>query len=87
MGLVPQNLDVALSAILPLGATVKLGKVCKECVLILEDQELTTDLIVLSMKEFDVILGIDWLTRFHTIMNCVSKMITFFIPETQSFIF
>ena len=59
LGLVPQNLNVTLNAVLPLGATVKLEKVCKECALILEDRELLADLIVLSMREFDVILGIN----------------------------
>ena len=78
---------MSLNAVSPLGATVKLGKVCKECALILEDRDLPTDLIGLSMREFDVILGIHWLTRFHAIMNCVSKAITFSMPETQSFIF
>ena len=73
LGLVPQNLDVALNAVSPLGVTVKLGKVCKECALTLEDHELPVDLIVLAIREFDVILGIDWLTKFHANMDCVSK--------------
>jgi len=87
LGLVQQDLDVALNAVSPLGATVKLGKVCKECMLILEGRELPADLIILSMREFDVILGIDWLTKFHAIMDCVSKSISFLIPGTQPFIF
>ena len=87
MGLVPQELDVTLNAVSPLGVTVKLGKVCKECALILEDRELLTDLIVLSMREFDVILGIDWLTKFHAKMDCVSKSISFALPGTQLFTF
>ena len=32
-----------------------------------------------------MILGIDWLTIFLAVMNCVSKMITFSIPGTQLF--
>ena len=45
------------------------------------------DLIMLSMKEFDVILGIDWQTRFHDTMDCVDRSITFSISGTQSFTF
>ena len=87
LGLVPQDLDVALNAVSLLGVTVKLGKVCKECALYLEDHELPADLIVLALREFDVILGIDWLTKFHANMDCVSILITFAIPNSQPFTF
>ena len=59
LGLKLQILEVALSVVSPLGVSVKLGKVCKDCTLNLEDQNLLADLIVLAIKEFDVILGID----------------------------
>ena len=29
------------------------------------------------MKEFDIILGIDWLTKYHATLDCASKLITF----------
>ena len=48
-----------MNAISPLGIAIKLGRVCKECTLLLEDHDLPTDLIVLTMKEFDDILCID----------------------------
>ena len=59
LGLVPQMLEVALNAVSPLEVTVKLSKVCKDCPLTLEGRNLPADLIVLSMREFDAILGID----------------------------
>ena len=59
LGLVPQNSNVALNVVSPVGTTVKLGKVYKECALILEDRDLPTDLTVMSMRDFDIILGID----------------------------
>ena len=87
MGFVPQNLNVALNAVSPLGVTVKLGKVRKECALNLEDHELPTDLIVLAMREFDLILGIDWLTKFHANIDYDSRSITFAIPNSRPFTF
>ena len=56
LGLVPQELETVLNAVSPLGITIKLGKVCP---LTVENRNFPTDLIVLSMSEFDVILGID----------------------------
>ena len=85
LGLVPQALDIELNVVSPLGVTVKLGRVCKGCPLNLENRNLSADLIVLSMKEFDVILGIDWLTKHHANLDCVSKSITFAIPRSLSF--
>ena len=64
----------------PLGATVKLGRVCQDYLITLHDRNLPTDLIVLSMKEFDVILGIDWLTKFYANLDYVNKAITFSVP-------
>ena len=71
----------------PLGVTVKLGKVCKDCPLTLENRNFPTDLILLSMSEFDVILGIDWLTKYGAILDCDSKSITFTMPGGLSFKF
>ena len=55
LGLVPQALKMALNAISPLGMTIKLGKVCRDCPLTLEGRNFFKDLVVLSMSEFDVI--------------------------------
>ena len=86
-GLVPQTLDVSLNAISPLGVSVKLGKVCKDCLLNWNDQNFPSDLIVLSMKEFDVILGIDWLTKYSAKLDCVSKSISFSMTKRPLFNF
>ena len=87
LGLVPQTLEVPLNVISPLEVSVRLGKVCKDCTLNLENRNLPIDLIVLSIKEFDVILGIDWLMKYHAKMDCVRKMITFALPRSQRFDF
>ena len=57
--IVPQKLDIALNVVSPLGATITLRHVCKAFPLHLEDPNLPTNLIVLAMKELDMILGID----------------------------
>ena len=87
LGLVPQTLEVALNAASPLGVSVKLSKVCKDCPLTLEGRNLPANLIVLSMREFDAILGIDWLTKFHAKLDCVSKSISFSVPGSLPFNF
>ena len=66
---------------------MKLGKVCKDCTLTLEDRNLLVKLSVLPMKEFDVILGFDWLTKYHAKLDCVSKTIIFSMPGSVPFNF
>ncbi|XP_070040943.1 uncharacterized protein [Nicotiana tomentosiformis] len=38
------------------------------------------DLLLLSMVDFDVILGMDWLSLSHTILDCHAKNVTLAIP-------
>ena len=87
LGITPQKLDIALNAASPLGATVKLGHMCKDCPLHLEDQSLLANLIVLSIKEFNVIQGVDCLTKYHAKINYVRKRISFSVLGGQSFDF
>lgn len=35
-----------------------------------EDRHLPTDLVVLDMVDFDVILGVDWLFKYRVVTNC-----------------
>ncbi|XP_070050290.1 uncharacterized protein [Nicotiana tomentosiformis] len=38
------------------------------------------DLLLLSMVYFEVILGMDWLSPYHAILDCHAKIMTFAIP-------
>ena len=39
-----------------------------------------TDLMGLAIKEYDVILGMDWLARYHAQLNCKAKTVELCIP-------
>ena len=54
----------------PLGKSVLVDKVCKNCLLMLPDICFPTDLMLLPFDEFDIILGMDWLTLHDAIVNC-----------------
>ena len=47
----------------PLGHSVIVNRVYRDCPIRLREYEFPGDLIELSFKEFDVILGMDWLSR------------------------
>ena len=47
----------------------------KNCPLTVHDRELSIDLIVLPFHEFDLILGMDWLSKHRAIIDCDTKTI------------
>ena len=46
----------------PLGIRARIGTICRGCELEISGTLLTVDLRIMDMSEFDVILGMDWLT-------------------------
>ena len=47
----------------PLGHSVRVNRVYKNCHLMTHDREFSADLLTLSFHEFDLILGMDWLSK------------------------
>ncbi|KAA3461873.1 Transposon Ty3-G Gag-Pol polyprotein [Gossypium australe] len=52
----------------PLGKCVLVDKVCKDCSLMIKGNYFSANLMPLPFDEFDVILGMDWLTTHDVIM-------------------
>ena len=59
----------------PLGYNVNVNRVYKNCPIIIHDQEFSTDLIALPFCEFDLILGMDSLSKHRTIIDCDKKTV------------
>ena len=39
------------------------------------------DLVPLTIQDFDVILGMDWLGKHHATIDCYNKIVTFNVIE------
>ncbi|KAA3487782.1 Transposon Ty3-I Gag-Pol polyprotein [Gossypium australe] len=59
----------------PLGKCVLVDKVCKNHPLMIRGHCFPVDLMLLPFDEFDVILGMDWLTLHDVVVNCRQKII------------
>ncbi|KAL2240784.1 UNVERIFIED_CONTAM: Transposon Tf2-12 polyprotein [Sesamum indicum] len=59
-----------LMVYLPVGGGVIVNSVRKGSLVRIGDVNLPVDLIVLDLKEFDVILGMDWLAQHKAIVDC-----------------
>ena len=60
----------------PLGTRVRIDKICQDCELEISGILLTVDLRVTDISNFDVILGMDWLTTHRVVIDCDSMRIT-----------
>ena len=60
-----------------MGKTMISSQMLKACSMNLGDKLVFTNLILLDIVDYDVILGIDWLSQYHPCMNCFDKTIIF----------
>ena len=58
-----------------LGHSVKVNRVYKNYPLVIHDREFSVDLIALPFHEFDLILGMDWLSKHRAIIERDKKTV------------
>ena len=81
LGLEVETLDEPLYVSSPLGTRVRIDQICQDCELEISEILLIVDLRVMDISDFDVILGMDWLTVHRVIIDCDSRKITAYTPE------
>ncbi|XP_021992735.1 uncharacterized protein LOC110889503 [Helianthus annuus] len=55
--------------------------ICQDCKINIDDEEYSIDLIPMSMGEFQVVVGMDWLSRHHAKVVCFRKEIKLTSPS------
>ena len=71
----------------PLGEIVEVNYMYRSCEIMIGDSRLYVDLIELPILEFDVILGMEWLSANYATMDCYRKKITFKPLGVPKFVF
>ena len=61
------------------------NRICKACIVELCDRKLEADMFVLDTGEYDMILGMTWLSKYHAVIDCQKKKVIFRIPHNWSF--
>ena len=59
----------------PLGHISSVNSVYKNCPIVIQAREFLADLIPLPFQEFDLILGMDWLSKHRAIVDCGQKTV------------
>ena len=70
-----EKLPYDMLVISPLRHSVRVNRVYKNCHLMTHDREFSTNLLALPFHEFDLILGMDWLSKHQAIVDCDKKII------------
>ena len=86
-GMPIDNMNFDLFVATPLGDSVVLNKIIRDCCVMIGYKEMTVDLVLLDLQDFDVILGMDWLASYHASVDCFGKRVTFNIPGQLDFSF
>ena len=69
-------LDIPIRVSTPVGESVIVEKVYRSCLVTFVGSNTYVDLIILEMVDFDVILGMTWLSPNFAILDCNAKTVT-----------
>ena len=81
LGLEIETLEEPMYVSSPLGTRASIYLICRGCELEISGILLTVDLRVMDMSEFDVILGMDWLTTYRFVIDCERKRVTTYTQD------
>ncbi|KAK1413191.1 hypothetical protein QVD17_34962 [Tagetes erecta] len=56
------------------------SEVCQNCKIIIQEEEYPIDLIPITLREFEVVIGMDWLSQHHASIVCNQKIVQFLSP-------
>ena len=71
----------------PLGIRVRIGMICRGCELEISGTLLIVDLRIMDMSEFNVILGMDWLTGYRVVIDCERIRVTAYTQDGTRVVF
>ena len=82
LGLEVEALEEPLYVSSPLRIGVRIGMICRGYKLEISRILLKVDLRVMDMSEFDVILGLDWLTAYRVVIDCERTRVTAYMQDS-----
>ena len=87
LGLEVETLEELLYVSSPLWIRARIGMICRGCELEILGTLLTVDLRIMDMSEFDVILGMDWLTAYRVVIDCERRKVTAYTQDGTRVVF
>ena len=82
-----QPIDGRMVVSVPNGDTMISERIVLGSRLVIQNKDFPADLIVLSIHDFDIILGMDWLSKHRATLDCYKKEVRLVRPEEPGVIF
>ena len=67
----------------PIGRSMRVSKVSRSCMVEISGRRLFFDLMIMDLLQYDVILGIDWLSHYKALFDCEKKTVTLTTKEGE----
>ncbi|XP_070022535.1 uncharacterized protein [Nicotiana sylvestris] len=83
LGLEPEQLSESFLVSTPVGQLVKVTRVYRGCIVSVQGRNTKADLIELEMVDFDVIMGMNWLSSCYSMLDCRAKIVSFQFPNEE----
>nr|GEY14932.1 reverse transcriptase [Tanacetum cinerariifolium] len=83
----PTLLNYTLSISTPMRSLVVIDREYQNCPLQFDDKIRSTNLFLLDMHDFDIILGMDWLINHHVTIFCHTKSVIFGDLDKPEFVY
>lgn len=77
LGIVPTYEPLHYSIMLPSGDELSSTSFVRACSVQVNERIVYADLIVIYVVAFDVILGMDWLSTYRAVIDCIQKTVRF----------
>ncbi|XP_070057988.1 uncharacterized protein [Nicotiana tomentosiformis] len=81
LGVSRESLGTPVYVSTPVGNSVVVDRIYRSCTVTFYGYETRADLLLLDMINFEIILGMDWLSLYHAILDCHAKTITLAMSE------
>ncbi|XP_049390047.1 uncharacterized protein LOC125854509 [Solanum stenotomum] len=80
LGMRSESLAEPVHVSTPVGESLVVDQILRSCLVTIQGCDTRVDLILLVMVDFDVILGMDWLSPYHAVLDCYAKTVTLAMP-------
>lgn len=87
LGLIPEKLPIPLDVKVANEEIIPIEHIHKNCGVEIRGNKLSVDLVPIRLKEFDVILGMDWLVNHEAIIDCHRKSVNLRLSKKTKVVF